>query len=113
MREFERSEKFVVAKGESMDSDRFVEITVNGKEVILCMDEDNKVMQVRMIDEEEITSNNIDVAKECAIGLITEAEIATYTSTEEKYWEFYKDEVKPAYEIPELEENMYGFQFIA
>ena len=113
MMEFERSEKYIIAKGDSMDSNRYVGITVDDKDVILVMDEDNKVMQVRMIDEEEISSNNIDAAKECAIGLITEAETASYTPTEEKYWKFYNDEIKSEYEIPELEKNMYGFQFIA
>ena len=99
-------EKYVACTGESADSDRFIEITVNDKEVLLCMDEDHRVMQVITVDEEAISEDNIEDAKECAAQLIEEARIALYTDKQEKYWTFYIEQIQAENECIQADNDM-------
>jgi len=106
-------EKYVAATGESIDSDRFIEIAVNGKDVLLCMDEDNKVIQVITVDDEAIDDNNIEDAKECVIQLIEEARVALYTEVQEEYWKFYINQIQTESKCVQADEDMYILKAIS
>ena len=108
---FEEVEKYVVAKGENFNDDRYIEIMVNGVEVTLCMDEDNKVIQVLTADGEVIDNSNKGTTEECLEKLIEDSKIVVYTIKEERFWDLYMNEIRPETECPEIDDTMLIIRF--
>ena len=110
-KDFGKTEKYVVAKGDNFDSDRQFEIEVDGVQITLCMDEQNRLIQILSANGEVISSKNTNVVKECLQQVITSSREATYTDKQERFWSFYLDDVRPNSECPKIDNStMYVIQ---
>jgi hypothetical protein len=104
--DFTKVEKLVASKGDNWDSDRKIEIMVNGVEVVLCLDEYNRVIMVLTVDGNCITKDNIPIAEKCLTQLIEDSRIGVYTDAEEREYLFYLEDIRPNCECPDVDDGM-------
>ena len=110
-KDFGKTEKYVAITGDNFDSDRQFEIEVDGVIITLCMDEQNRLIQILTANEEAISSKNTNVVKECLQQVITSSREATYTDKQERFWSLYLDDIRPNSECPKVDNStMYVIQ---
>ena len=112
-KDYKKTEKYVAITGDNFDSDRQFEIEANGVQIILCMDEQNRLIQILSADGEVISSKNTNIVEGCLQQVITSSRDATYTDKDEIFWSFYLDDIRPNSVCPEVDnESMYIIQAI-
>jgi len=110
-KDFVKTEKYVAITGDNFDSDRQFEIEVDGVQITLCMDEQNRLIQILSADGEVISSKNTNVAKKCLQRVVTTSREATYTDKQERFWSFYLDDIRPNSKCPKVDNStMYAIQ---
>ena len=105
-KDFSKLEKYVTAKGENFDSDRYIKITVNDTDIGMCLNEYNGKAMVLTVDGIGINNNNTLIVKRCLKQLAIDSNACGYTAKEEKKYLFYLEEIRPNTECPQEDENM-------